>query len=211
MDDTPASRDKFFAILDGAFAAGVAAVTVHGRTVRQRYLRPGRLGFPGRRSNGTSGTRTILGSGDLFSAEDCLEMLAQTGVDGVIVARGAIGNPWIFQQVRALAAGQPLPPPPSVHEQREVIREHYRLAEELYGEDRCGPLMRKFGIKYSALHPQFLAVRTAFVESAAKPTGTPCWTTGTATTPPASTRARSTASPTTGRRLLFLPGDAHVR
>ena len=99
-----------------------------------------------------AGDRVILGSGDLFTAQDCLDMMAQTGVDGVTVARGSIGNPWIYQQVRALAAGQPLPPPPSVAEQGECMREHYRLAEMVYGP-RCGPQMRKFGIKYASLHP----------------------------------------------------------
>ena len=79
------------------------------------------------------GQRTVFGSGDLFTAQACLEMIARTGVDGVMVARGAIGNPWIFAQVRALAAGLPLPPPPSLHQQREVIAEHFRLAEGLYG------------------------------------------------------------------------------
>ena len=49
-------------------------------------------------------------------------MLTQTGVDGVSVARGAIGNPWIFSQARALLEGHPLPPPPTVYEQREVLR-----------------------------------------------------------------------------------------
>ena len=58
------------------------------------------------------GERTILGSGDLFSPADCVRMLRQTGVDGVSVARGAIGTPWIFPQVRALLSGRPLPPPP---------------------------------------------------------------------------------------------------
>ena len=91
-------------------------------------------------------------------------MIEQTGVDSVTVARGAIGNPWIFNQTRALAAGKPLPDPPSLHTQREIIREHYVLAESLYGESRVGPLMRKFGIKYSILHPDFKAVRSAFVK-----------------------------------------------
>ena len=104
----------------------------------------------------------MLGSGDLFTAQACLDMIHYTGVDGVTVARGAIGNPWIFSQVRALAAGQPLPDPPTLHEQREVIREHYRLAEELYGAERCLPDMRKFAIKYSQLHPQHAAVRADF-------------------------------------------------
>ena len=91
-------------------------------------------------------------------------MMAQTGVDGVTVARGAIGNPWIFNQARALAEGKALPDPPGLHEQREVLLEHFRLAESLYGENRVGQLMRKFGIKYSILHPQHQDVRSAFVK-----------------------------------------------
>jgi tRNA-dihydrouridine synthase len=105
----------------------------------------------------------VLGSGDLFSAQACLDMMRSTGVNGVTAARGAIGNPWIFAQARALAAGLPLPEPPGVHEQREVIAEHYRLSEELYGPEHCGRQMRKFGIKYSQLHPHSEQVRSAFV------------------------------------------------
>ena len=66
-------------------------------------------------------------------------MLHYTGVDGVTVARGAIGNPWIFAEARALAAGQPLPDPPTLFEQRDVIAEHYSLAEELYGPEKMRP------------------------------------------------------------------------
>jgi len=162
LDSSAESRDKFFAILDGAFALGVAAVTVHARTVQQRYLGPSAWEFLAAVKRHV-GSRIILGSGDLFSAQACLDMIEQTGIDGVTVARGAIGNPWIFQQARLLAAGQPLPPPPTLREQREVIREHYRLAEELYGAERCGPLMRKVGIKYAASHPHYEQVRAAFV------------------------------------------------
>lgn len=89
--------------------------------------------------------------------------MRETGVNGVTAARGAIGNPWIFREARALAAGLPLPEPPTVHEQRAVITEHYRLAEELYGPNHYGRQMRKFGIKYSQLHPQNLDVRNAFI------------------------------------------------
>ena len=162
IDDSAQSRDQFFQILDGAFQAGVAGVTVHGRTVRQRYVGPSKWSFL-KEIKEHVGDRVILGSGDLFSAEDCLQMIAETGGDGVTVARGAIGNPWIFQQARALAAGEPLPPPPTVREQGLIIAEHYRLAQQVYG-DRCGRQMRKFGIKYSALHPRGKAARDAFVK-----------------------------------------------
>jgi nifR3 family TIM-barrel protein len=161
IDDSDESRDCFYAILDGAVEYGVSAVTVHGRTVQQRYHGPSDWNFL-REVKRHVGKLTILGSGDLFSPHDCMEMFRSTGVDGVTVARGAIGNPWIFAQTRALAAGQPLPAPPSVREQAEVLIEHCRLAEQVYAR-RCGPLMRKFGIKYSALHPQPQEVRDAFI------------------------------------------------
>ncbi len=161
IDDSPESRDKFFEILAGAFQLGVAAVTIHGRTVKQRYVGPSRWAFL-REVKQLFPHQVILGSGDLFTAEDCLRMIEQTGVDGVTVARGAIGNPWIFSQAMALARGE-RPPTPTLAEQREVLREHYRLSEQLYGADRCGPLMRKFGIKYAAQHPRHLEVRAAFI------------------------------------------------
>lgn len=162
IDDTPESRDKFFEILDGAFEIGVDAITVHGRTVEQRYIGPSRWEFLAEVKRHV-GDRTILGSGDLFSAQDCFDMINETGVDGVTVARGAIGNPWIFQQARALAAGLPLPPPPTTFEQLEIIEEHLRLVVELYGESKAMTNFRKFGVKYSFLHPQVEDVRSKFV------------------------------------------------
>ncbi len=161
LDDSSRSRDHFFEILDGAFQLGIAAATVHGRTVKQRYVGPSDWSFLALLKRHYP-DRTILGSGDLMSAADCLRMMQQTGVDGVTVARGAIGNPWIFSQARALFSGQ-TPTQPSLAQQREVIGRHYHLAETLYGPQRCGPLMRKFGIKYAQLHPHSLQVREAFV------------------------------------------------
>lgn len=161
IDDTAESRDQFYEIFDGAYERGAAAITVHGRTVMQRYNGPSRWDFL-RELKAHAGERVVLGSGDLFTAQACLDMIDYTGVDGVTVARGAIGNPWVFGQARALAAGEPLPPPPTIYEQRAIIAEHYRLAEELYGAERCVPTMRKFAIKYSVLHPQQAAVRQDF-------------------------------------------------
>ncbi len=163
MDDTDESREFFYRILDGAFARGAAAITVHGRTVKQRYIGPSRWSFLKEVKQHVGPEKLIFGSGDLFSAEDCLNMLAETGVDGVTIARGAIGNPWIFDQVSALWNGQPLPPPPTLEEQAETIREHYQLCEQSYGSDRAALLMRKFCIKYAASHPEYETVRAKLV------------------------------------------------
>lgn len=160
LDDTAASRDRFFEILRGAWDMGAAAFTIHARTVEQKYVGPSRWSFL-REVKQQAPEATILGSGDLFTAADCVRMLRETGVDGVSIARGAIGNPWIFQQAQALLAGRPLPPPPDVFEQRAVLIEHWRLAEAVYGA-RCLSTMRKFGIKYARLHPEGEAVRNAF-------------------------------------------------
>ncbi len=162
IDDSAESRDKFFRLFEGAFALGVAAIAVHGRTVRQKYEGESSWEFL-REIKQAAGTRIVFGSGDLWTAQDCLTRFSQSGVDGIWIARGAIGNPWIFRDVRALAEGRPLPSPPTLAEQREVLLEHYRLAEEAYGAKRAAQVMAKHGIKYSRLHPEPLRVRDAFV------------------------------------------------
>ena len=163
LDDTAASADDFERIFEGAFLRGVTAITVHGRTVQQRYDGPSNWDVL-RQIKVKAGKRTVLGSGDLFTAESCREMIGYTGVDGVTVARGAIGNPWIFRETRALLDGKPLPPPPSVFEQRDVLAEHFRLAEQLYGAERCCRVMRKTAIRYAERHPSCEDVRAAFLK-----------------------------------------------
>jgi tRNA-dihydrouridine synthase B len=167
IDDSQQSRDHFFEIIDGAFQAGVDGVTVHGRTVEQRYIGPSRWEFLTEVKRHV-GAKIILGSGDLFSAQDCLDMIEQTGIDGVTVARGAIGNPWIFRQAEALASGLPLPPPPTIWEQRSVIERHLDLAEQLHGEKRAALTLRKFGVKYAASHPRHNEVKLRLVRAATR-------------------------------------------
>jgi tRNA-dihydrouridine synthase B len=162
MDDSELSERQFFSLLDGAFAIGVDAVTLHPRTVRQRYAGPSDWSFL-KRVKRHVGDRVLIGSGDLFRAEDVVRMFSETGVDGVTLARGCIGNPWIFRDCRALLAGQPLPPPPGVAEQGETLRRHLAWSVEIYGERRACRIMRKLGIKYSELHPHRVQVRDAFV------------------------------------------------
>lgn len=163
IDDSADSSDRFFEILDGAFARGVAAITVHGRTVEQKYVGPSDWTFLASVKR-HAGSRVILGSGDLFTAADCLAMLDQTGVDGVSVARGAIGNPWIFAQVQALAAGRGLPEP-DLAEQARVLRMQRDLSLEASDPARTLKVMRTFGIKFAPLHPNPVPVRDAFAKA----------------------------------------------
>ena len=161
FDDSEESERNFFSILDGAFSLGIAAVTVHGRTVKQRYIGPSNWEFLARVKRHV-GARTILGSGDLFTATAVRNMIAETGVDGVTVARGAIGNPFIFRECRALLNGSSLAPP-SVAEQRRAIELHLAEMEKIHDAGGVGPLFRKFGISYSDLHPMAVEVRRAFI------------------------------------------------
>ncbi len=165
MDDSPESERNFFEILDAAFEIGCAAVTVHGRTVAQRYVGPSRWPFLAKVKHHV-GDRIILGSGDLFTAPDCIRMLEETGVDGVSIARGAIGNPFIFSDLRALLDGRPLPDPPTLTKQRTAIRHHFDRMVCLYGDKKASVLFRKFGVRYSELHPCSADVKMAFVKSA---------------------------------------------
>jgi tRNA-dihydrouridine synthase B len=163
VDDSNESRERFFQILDGAFERGVSAITVHGRTVEQKYIGPSNWDFL-REVKQHAGSKTILGSGDLFNAQACLDMFQITGVDGVSVARGAIGNPWIFSQVKALAAGLPLPEPDLI-EQRRVLELQFELCVQVSDVPQALTTMRMFGMKFAQLHPQHSEVRNAFAGS----------------------------------------------
>jgi len=163
FDDSVESERHFFTILDGALALGAAAITVHGRTVKQRYVGPSNWDFL-RRVKRHVGSRTILGSGDLFTAGAVIRMMNETGVDGVTVARGAIGNPFIFRECRALMEGRSINPP-SVAEQREAMDLHLRELLELHNPVRAGAIFRKFGIAYADLHPLRAEVRQAFINT----------------------------------------------
>ncbi|MCL2303968.1 MAG: tRNA-dihydrouridine synthase family protein [Planctomycetaceae bacterium] len=167
FDDSEESVRKFHEITDRSLDLGIAGITLHGRTVKQRYTGLSDWNFvrevKERLVARNWGHVPLVGSGDLFTAETCLSRMRETGVDGIALARGIIGNPWLFREVRALMESKPLPAPPTIREQRDILEEHYRLAEELYGVKRAGTTMRGFGIRYSQLHPQAETVREAFV------------------------------------------------
>jgi tRNA-dihydrouridine synthase B len=122
--------------------AGVQAVFIHGRDKTQLYT-------------GSVDTRTIaqakeavripvIASGDIWSADHAQRMIAATGCDGILVARGALGNPWIFREIEAALAGQHLPPPPAVEEILETLTAHLELSVCEHGEKDAIAIMRKY-------------------------------------------------------------------
>ena len=176
FDDTPQSEEVFFQIADAAWANGYSAVRVHGRTVEQKYLGAADWSFL-KKVKQRYPDRTILGSGDVFTAEDAVRLILETGVDIAWIARGAIGNPWIFQHAATLlqraregsppvagAVGSAALPPPTIQDQRQALEEHFSLAMQIHGESLAGRRMRKMGIKYSRFHPQADQVKRQFIE-----------------------------------------------
>jgi len=84
----------------------------------------------------------VIGSGDLFTPQDCQRMLAETGCDGLMVARGALGNPWIFRQTRELLEGQGLSPVTAV-ERAATAQRHLELCISELGEAVASREMKK--------------------------------------------------------------------
>lgn len=113
-------------------AAGAAAVCVHGRTRQQFYRGKADWRIIGAVKEAV--TVPVVGSGDVFSAEDAKAMFDQTGVDAVMVARGAQGNPWIFREIRALIDHGEVLPPPSALERIDMARDHARSLVAFGGE-----------------------------------------------------------------------------
>jgi tRNA-dihydrouridine synthase len=142
------SCDNFWDICSRAAAGKVDALIVHPRSVCQRFtgdadwqfLSEVKKQFP---------HNIIIGSGDLFSAEAVTNNITSSGVDGVVIARGAVGNPWIFSQLRDRDRFVP----PTLEQQGQVILKHFSLVCKLYGDKKGIRHFRKFAVAYCKIHP----------------------------------------------------------
>jgi len=162
FDDTLEMVAAFERIFDATYDLGYAWATVHARTVEQKYVGPSRWTVL-RELRERHPDRIFFGSGDIWNADDIFRMLAYTGVSAVSVARGCIGNPWIFHQARELIAGRE-PAPPTIAQQRDVLDEHFRLLlavcqRSRKAEQTASRLIRKFGIRFAQHHPRAEEVR----------------------------------------------------
>ena len=129
-------------------SAGGAALTVHGRTAQDFFkgqadwdriaeIKPHLRRIP------------LIGNGDLSSPRSVLAAFARYGVDGVMIARAALGKPWLFRQVQAAMRGEEIPPDPTLAEERELLLRHYELVCRRFGVEKGTVLMRKFACCYA--------------------------------------------------------------
>ena len=128
--------------------AGAAALTVHGRTAQDMF-------------RGCADWDTIseikshlkaiplIGNGDLDSAEKVVAAFQHYDVDGVMIARACLGRPWLFAQAAAALRGDPVPPDPTLEQQRDCMLRHYQLVVKRFGEEKGTVLMRKYACCYA--------------------------------------------------------------
>jgi len=168
MNHSARAQDCFWEIVTRSVEHGVDALVIHGRTVSERYrgaadwntLAAVKSRFP---------AATVIGSGDIFDPSATIDLMKRTGLDGFVVARGAIGNPWIFRDLRCVWEGRPLPPPPDLAEQRLIMLEHLDRVFQGYPEHRVIGYFRKFLLYYVRRHPKRKQVLQTLLKAKTRP------------------------------------------
>jgi nifR3 family TIM-barrel protein len=149
--------DEHLTYLDAgraAVEAGVAWVALHGRTAAQLYAPHADWDAIARLRDALPAEVPVLGNGDVFAAEDAVAMRARTGCDGVVVGRGCLGRPWLFADIAAALAGDPVRARPTLGEVMAVFARHLELLTEHLGdEDRACRDIRKHVAWYLKGYP----------------------------------------------------------
>lgn len=154
---------NYLEVAENAFEGGAVAVCMHARTRSQLYMPTAnwehlsilKSHFP---------NKVIIGSGDLFTAEDGVRMLKQTKVDAIVFARGAIGNPFIFEQAEAILAEKPIREV-SISEKIDAILEHLNGLCTIMDEERACREMRKHVCAYLKGTPNSAKVRNLIMSA----------------------------------------------
>jgi nifR3 family TIM-barrel protein len=154
--------DKSVNAVECALAAqqgGADAVAVHGRTREQYYS--GKADWTIIAKVKEAVNIPVIGNGDIVDAESAKRMIDETGCDGIMVARAAQGNPWIFREITAGLKGEPIPDRPSKHEVYDMIMRHADLQLQYKGEYIGIREMRKHVSWYTTGYPNSAKLRDA--------------------------------------------------
>lgn len=114
---------------------GISAITIHGRTRLQGYS--GRADWHAVGQIKKILRIPVFGNGDIMSGEDAVRFLKTSGCDGVMIGRGALGNPWIYRSIQKHMAGlasDPAEPPPTLEERKRALLKHFELEMQTEGE-----------------------------------------------------------------------------
>ncbi|MEQ1824739.1 MAG: tRNA dihydrouridine synthase DusB [Pirellula sp.] len=128
--------------------AGASALTVHGRTAED-FFRGSADWTKIAEIKEHLDRMPLIGNGDLQTPEQVLHAFKTYRVDGVMIARAALGRPWLFAQAAAAIAGKPIPKDPSLEEQRDCMLRHFALVVDRFGPNKGTLLMRKYACCYA--------------------------------------------------------------
>ena len=142
---------------------GVSAITIHPRTGKSMFRGKADWDIIGEVKSKVK--LTILGSGDVFSPQDVKEMIDSTGCDGVMVGRGALGNPWIFERANHYLLTDKFLPEPSIQEVIDVALKHLSLSVQERGEYWGIMRMRKHLLWYLKKLPRNQELRKSIIST----------------------------------------------
>ena len=154
FNDTSVNAVEFAKMAEGS---GVAAVAVHGRTREQYYS--GKADRDIIRRVKEAVKIPVIGNGDIFTPQDAGRMMEETGCDGIMVARGAKGNPWIFRRINHYLDTGEILPGPSIEEIQAMILRHGHMLAAYKGEQTAMREMRGHVAWYTKGMPHSAALR----------------------------------------------------